>query len=173
MNRATLTATSLTTACALFAAGCAEMTPGQNAAVFGGSSALLAGGIAHAAGASTAESFAIGAATGAIVAVTVYVIAKHQATERQRRVAEERARAAAVQRSRQASAAGRKKARYIAVDTVKDERTSPKAKKSVMIYDTQTQEIVGNNVYDVETTPTRGGTAKFDTYTAEYVGGGS
>jgi hypothetical protein len=63
--------------------------------------------------------------------------------------------------------------RYIAVDTEKDQRTSPKAKKSVMIWDTQSQEIVGNNVYDVESTPSVGSTARFETYSAEYVGSGS
>ncbi len=63
--------------------------------------------------------------------------------------------------------------RYIAVDTSKDERTVPQAEKSVVIFDTETQEIVGNNVYDVKSTPPVGGTAKFETYTAEYVGNGS
>lgn len=62
--------------------------------------------------------------------------------------------------------------RYIAVDTVKDERTSPQAAKAVMIFDTQTQEIVGNDVYDVRSTPPVGGTARFETFTAEYVGTG-
>ncbi len=31
----------------------------------------------------------------------------------------------------------------------------------------------GNNVYDVESTPRVGQTAKFETYSAEYVGSGS
>jgi len=63
--------------------------------------------------------------------------------------------------------------RYIAVDTEKDEHTAPQAKKSVMIWDTQSQEVVGNNVYDVKSPPPVGATAKFDTYSAEYVGSGS
>ena len=41
-----------------------------------------------------------------------------------------------------------------------------------MIYDTQSEEFVGNNVYDVQSTPRVGSTAKFDTYSAEYVGTG-
>ncbi len=156
---------------------------------------MAAGGIARAAGMSSAESFATGAAVGAVVAVTTYIIAKHQATERQRQVAERRARAAyqrmmadraaddareARSTSRRSTASSKPKARakkkaprYIAVDTEKDQRTSPKAKKSVMIWDTQSQEIVGNNVYDVESTPAVGSTAKFETYSAQYVGGGS
>lgn len=66
----------------------------------------------------------------------------------------------------------RKKVRYIAVDTVKDKDTSPDAKKSVMIWDTQSEQVVGNNVYDVKSTPEVGQTAKFDTYSATYVGSG-
>ncbi len=42
-----------------------------------------------------------------------------------------------------------------------------------MIYDTQSNQIVGNNVYDLKSTPKVGQTSKFDTYTAEYVGTGS
>jgi hypothetical protein len=125
---------------------------------------------------------------GAVVAFTAYVIAKHQATERQRRIAEERARVAyrrlvaqrqsEEHRTTQTSGGhkakpARKVPRYIAVDTAKDEHTSPKAAKSVMIWDTQSQEIVGNNVYDIQSAPAVGSTAKFETYSAEYVGAGS
>ena len=66
----------------------------------------------------------------------------------------------------------RKRVRYIAVDTEKNEKTSPKAKKAVMIWDTQSESVVGNSVYDVQTPPPVGATAKFDTYSAEYVGSG-
>ena len=40
-----------------------------------------------------------------------------------------------------------------------------------MIYDTQTQQVIGDNVYDVQTAPKDGQVSKFDTYDAEYVGG--
>ncbi|HEX8295453.1 MAG TPA: hypothetical protein VF593_04085 [Chthoniobacteraceae bacterium] len=69
-------------------------------------------------------------------------------------------------------AARRRSVRYLAVETEKDARTSPQAEKSIMIFDTETQEIVGNNVYDVRSTPRVGGISKFETYTAEYVGAG-
>jgi hypothetical protein len=69
--------------------------------------------------------------------------------------------------------AAKKRPRYIAVDTEKNEKTSPKAKKAVMLWDTQSQQIVGNDVYDVENTPPVGETAKFQTYSAQYVGTGS
>ena len=195
MNAGSIRSAALVTSCALLFTSCAELTPGENAAVFGGMGGIAAGGIARAAGLSTAESIATGAAVGAVVAVTTYIIAKHQATERQRQVAERRARIAyqRMMAEREAAAAREERAaasrrtakptrkastkkkvpRYIAVDTEKDQRTSPKAKKSVMIWDTQSQEIVGNNVYDVESTPSVGSTARFETYSAEYVGSGS
>lgn len=64
------------------------------------------------------------------------------------------------------------KVRYIAVDTVRSKTTSPKAKKTVMIWDTQAAALASNDVYDLETPPVIGQTAKFDTYAAEYVGAG-
>jgi hypothetical protein len=104
---------------------------------------------------------------------TVVVIAKRQASERQRKIAEERARKFQAKLTPEKKAVMKKKhVRYIAVETVRDERTSPKAKKDVMIWDTESQQIVGNNVYDVESTPPVGQTAKFETYAAEYVGTG-
>lgn len=161
-------------AASLLATGCSDLTPLENAGVFGATSGAAAGGIASASGASAGESVAIGAATGAVVAAVTYVIAKHQATERQHQIAEERARRAyadmSAKRKEQMKA---HKTRYIAVDTEKNEKTSAEAKKSVMIWDTQSQEVVGNNVYDVKSPPPVGSTAKFDTYSAEYVGSGS
>ena len=65
-----------------------------------------------------------------------------------------------------------KKVRYIAVDTERGQASSPKAKKTVMIYDTQTQKVANNSAYDVEKAPSVGTTAKIDTYSAEYVGSG-
>jgi len=172
MNPGTLRTVALSTSIALLVTACENMSPGENAAVFGTSAGLLAGGIARAAGASTGESIAIGAATGAVVAITAYVIAKHQATERQRRIAEERARVYYARLAPEKKAALKKRKRYIAVDTEKNEQTSPKAQKSVMIWDTQSETVVNNDVYDVQTAPSVGSTAKFDTYSAEYVGSG-
>ncbi len=203
MNAGMLRSAALLTAASFALSGCEQLSPGENAAVFGSFGALAAGGIARAAGASTGEAFAIGAATGAIVAVTTYIIVKHQASVRQRRVAEQRGRVAMqrlrVRRARveedrgpsrgeRRSAEGTRKTstsgstatkrtkklpRYIAVDTEKDEHTSPKAKKAVMIFDTQAEEIVGNEVYDIASPPAVGSTAKFETYSAEYVGTGT
>ena len=63
--------------------------------------------------------------------------------------------------------------RYIAVDTVKDRRASSKAKRVVMLWDTQSETLVGNNVYDVKSTPSLGHVMVFETYSAEYVGAGA
>ena len=62
--------------------------------------------------------------------------------------------------------------RYVAIDTVKDKRSAPGTKKDVMIWDTQAETLIGNGVYDVQDVPQIGSTAKFDTYSAQYVGTG-
>jgi hypothetical protein len=127
---------------------------------------------------------------------------RYQATEYQRKVAEERARAfVAAQRRATAAATTKSKPkptpqaapkkgektkpaepvaeakpkklpRYIAVDTVKDKRASPKARKVVMIFDTQSETLVGNNLYDVQNPPPVGSTSTFETYSAQYIGAG-
>jgi hypothetical protein len=110
----------------------------------------------------------------AIAAAGAYVISKQQATERQRKVAEQRAKLymARLEKQQQEEAAAKKakKPRYIAVQTEKTEKTQGKA--AVMVFDTQSNEIVGNSVYDMKSTPQVGETTKFDTYTAQYVGAG-
>jgi hypothetical protein len=111
--------------------------------------------------------------TAAVVTMVVYSIARYQASEEQRRLAEERGRQSYARMSAQRKANMKaKKVRYIAVDTHKGAKSSPKAKKTVMIYDTQTQTVASNVAYDVEKTPEVGATAKIDTYSAEYVGSG-
>jgi hypothetical protein len=150
--------------------GCENLSPAGNGALFGVGAGALSGGIAKAAGASNSQAVAIGLATAAVVGVTAYVIAKHQATERQRRIAEERARLA-YQNAPPPRKAQYRKSRYIAVDTVREKESS--GAKSVMIYDTQTDQVVGNDVYDVKQSPKEGTISRFDTYSAEYVGTGS
>jgi hypothetical protein len=111
--------------------------------------------------------------TAAVVAITIYFIARYEATEHQRQVAEVRARQSYGHMSpKRKEAMKARKVRYIAVDTEKGAKTSPKAKKTVMIYDTQTQKVASNTAYDVEKAPEVGSTAKIDNYSAEYVGSG-
>ncbi len=110
----------------------------------------------------------------AVAGLVVYIIEKHEASERQKQIAEERARRAYANMSAKRKAQLKaKKVRYIAVDTEKNAKTSPGAKKSVMVWDTDKQEIASDNVYDVQKSPPVGQTAKFDRYSAEYVGSGS
>lgn len=111
--------------------------------------------------------------TAVVIAATIYFIARYEASERQRQVAEQRARQSYARMSAQRKATmKKKKVRYIAVDTEKGAKTSPKAKKTVMIYDTETQKVATNVAYDVQKTPEVGSTAKIDNYSAEYVGSG-
>jgi ribosomal protein S21 len=120
-------------------------------------------------GGSTAERVV----TAAVIATVVYYVAKQEATERQRQVAEMRARQSYSHMSAKRKANMKaKKVRYIAVDTERGQKSSPKAKKTVMIYDTETQRVASNSAYDVEKAPNVGTTAKIDTYSAEYVGSG-
>jgi hypothetical protein len=191
MKRATLFVTSLGTSAALLLPGCSDIPPGQTGPFTDG--AAVGGQFARATTVTSAEAFATGSTTGTVAGAAVVVLAKHQATEHQRQIAMARAKKAIAKiKTQQARAAApkpktgttkksvakaqapaKKLPRYIAVDTARDERTVPQAEKSVVIFDTETQEIVGNNVYDVKSTPPVGGTAKFETYTAEYVGSGS
>ena len=67
----------------------------------------------------------------------------------------------------------KKRVRYLAVDTVNSKETSPQAKKSVMIWDTQSEQVVGSKVYDVKTPPETGQTGQFNTYTADYIAMGN
>jgi hypothetical protein len=111
--------------------------------------------------------------TAAVIAAVVYYVAKHEATERQRIVAEQRARQSYARMSPKRKAGlKQKKVRYIAVDTERGAKSSPKAKKTVMIYDTETNRVASNVAYDVQKAPTIGTTAKIDNYSAEYVGSG-
>ena len=160
--------TSAVLVAGLLMTGCENISPAANGVLFGTGAGTLAGGVAKAAGASNSEAVAIGLATGAVVGVTAYVIAKHKATERQRKIAEERARLA-YESAPAPTKAQYRKTRYIAVDTVREKDST--GAKSVMIYDTQSQQVVGNNVYDVKQSPKEGSVSKFDTYSAEYVGG--
>ncbi len=187
MNPKVLPVTAVAVSLAMISSGCENLSPGGNAAVFGSAAGLAVGIPLAATGVDSriAVPAALGAA--ALAAGVSYVIAKHQATERQRKIAEQRARLYMAQRAaaRQqaarkaatASSSGTKKAkapketRYIAVETPNE--SFNKGQSAVMIYDTQSDEIVGNNVYDLKTTPKVGQTSKFDTYTAEYVGTGS
>jgi hypothetical protein len=108
------------------------------------------------------------AITGAATVITIVAI--HEATQRQRQAAQEQGHLASQQLAKQHNTRGAKFSRYIAVATVRE--PDSKGAKSVMVFDTQTDQVVGNHVYDVKTEPKTGQVGKFETYSAEYVGTG-
>ena len=115
------------------------------------------------------EAIAVSSAiAGAAIVITI--VAVHEATERQRQVAQEQGRFAYQQPIEQNKTRGAKESRYIAVATVRE--PDSKGAKSLMIFDTQTDQVVGNHVYDVKTEPKTGQVGKFESYSAEYVGTG-
>ena len=108
---------------------------------------------------------ALGAGVGLLAAGITYAIAKHEATERQRQVAEENARRAYARHRRNCAAA-----RSATSRSRRSARSESQGKASCMVWDTQSEQVVGNTVYDCKDTPGAGSTAKFDSYSAEYVG---
>src|ERR1700736_7061774 len=94
MNGSVIKTVAMLLVVGLALAGCENMSPETTGVVAGVLAGTAAGGIAKAAGASNAQAVAIGLGTGAAVGAIAYVIAKHEATERQRRIAEARARLA-------------------------------------------------------------------------------
>jgi hypothetical protein len=181
MNRPAIFSVSISAALCL--AGCETLPEGETSGPFRTGAAEQGGAMARSIGGNSTESLVAGSSVTSLAIATVHVIAKHQATERQKQVAIARAKAAqaqiAAQQKRAAAEAqksgkkyvAKKAPRFIAVDTEKNAQTSPGAHKAVMIWDTQSEQIVGNNVYDVESAPPVGQTARFETVSAEYVGG--
>ena len=89
------------TGVALFTTACENLTPGENAGVFGAAAGLATGIPLAAAGVDPAITIPVTAGAVAVAAVTAYVISKQQATERQRKIAEHRARLFMARREKQ------------------------------------------------------------------------
>lgn len=179
----------LIVAAAIFTTSCENMTPGENAAVFGGAAAAVTGGVLALAGVDPRIVIPVAAGAALLAGGAAFVVAKHQATARQRQIALQNARAAearllaqqrsATRSSTASSSSGSravaKKApaqgvpKLIAVDTVASS-ASPAQTKQTMLYDTQSRQLVGNTVYSVKRTPSPGSNVKYDTMTAQYVG---
>jgi hypothetical protein len=79
-------------AVAILTSSCENLTPGENAAVFGTAAGLATGIPLVASGVNPNIAIPVTAGAVAVAAVGAYIIAKHQATERQRKIAEQRAR---------------------------------------------------------------------------------
>lgn len=177
MSHALFRTVAAVTAASLALAGCTQLSPSEPGPFSGASGAQAASQITRATNSTTGESLATGASANVAAFATMAIIAKHQATEKQRQVVIKRAKATVARLTEQAKrpeapAKAKKVPRYIAVDTVREKNTAPQAQKVVAVWDTVTQEIVGNNVYDVGNPPAVGALSRFETYTAEYVGAG-
>ena len=105
---------------------------------------------------------------GSAITARYYFVAKYEATQSQRAAVEAVARRAAPRASATARAKARPAPRYLAVRTRPDARA--KTATSVMLWDTQSAQIVGNAVYDLNETPPAQALVKFETYSAAYVG---
>ncbi len=165
MNHLALKISAASVSAAILFSGCEGMTPGESAAAVWSTAGIAAGLIGSAAGLHGGEAAALGAGVGLLAAGITYAVAKHEANERQRQIAEANARRAYLAHQ---SELRRKKVRYIAVKTSRTKES--KGQASLMVWDTQSEKLVGNTVYDTKATPAKGSTAKFDSYNAQYVG---
>jgi len=155
----------------IFLIGCADTAP-QGSASSDPSAAVNV--MAQASAMSQSGGHSVGLPESSVVASANFIIAKHKASEVQRRVAHERAmRTYASWSPQKKESLKTQKVRYLAVETKSDERTAPNADASVMIWDTEVQKVVGSDVYEVETTPPDGSTAQFESYSAQFVGTGT
>jgi hypothetical protein len=166
MKSSVIKVSALSVSAAMLFSGCEGMTPGESAASVGALSGVTAGLLGSAAGLNSGQAAALGAGVGLLAAGITYAIAKHEANERQRQIAEANARRVYASNRTEIR---RKKVRYIAVKTSRTKES--KGAVSCMVWDTQSEKLVGNSVYDCKAQPARGSTAKFDSYNAEYVGG--
>ena len=108
------------------------------------------------------------AMTRTIETQTMFI--RHTATEVQRRTAEKNAKVYYAQLAPKKKAALKaKKIRYLLVPTVRSEETSPKAKEVRMTWDTQSESLADNYVYEFENPPAVGTVAKVGDHTAESI----
>ena len=108
-----------------------------------------------------------GVAVFVVSVAAAKIIARHQATVEQRKIAEERAMLYYAALDAKQKEALKKKKKVLAVDT--PQPGLREGEKAVMPWSTVTEQIVGNTVYVVPQ-PRAGTKAKYDTTTAEYVG---
>ena len=118
--------------------------------------------------------------TVAAPAVESYYLQRYGANAKQKRAAEEAAHRYLLEHSRggvssdnrpHESGKSLSTTRYIAIYVPRV--ATAKGASSVMVFDTQSRQIVGNNVYDLGTKPREKQMMKFDTYTTQYVGNGT
>ena len=162
MNPRTLRTSCLLAAGAILMTGCSEQS---------GIAGALGGIAGSVAGIEPGQSVATRMATGAAIGGGTYIIAKHEATELQRRTAEKNAKIyyAHLTPKKKADLKA-KKIRYVLIPTVKSAETSPKAKEVRMTWDTQSESLADQYAYEFENPPAVGTVATVGGHTAEYVG---
>jgi hypothetical protein len=152
----------ITFAASIVVTGSAEVTGGErtnSAANFFERAGAVKAGV----------SFALGERALSRTMETQTMFIRHTATELQRRTAEKNAKAyyAHLAPKKKADLKA-KKIRYILVPTVKSAETSPQAKEVRMTWDTQSESLADNYVYEFQNPPAAGTVAKVGGYTAEY-----
>ena len=119
---------------------------------------------------SVAVTFGWGEHTASRIIETQTMFIRHTATELQRRTAEKNAKTYYAHLApKKKTDLKAKKIRYLLVPTVKSEETSPKAKEVRMTWDTQSESLADNYVYEFENPPAVGTVAKVGDHTAESV----
>lgn len=121
---------------------------------------LAVGGIGKAAGLKTEEAVVLGAATAAIT----YGVTKYMASQKQKQTAEVNA----IRVQKRFEQEEKKIPRYMAVSTLQDKGVQ--GGESVMIWDTESQAIVGKQVYHIKEVPELYTIIKLDDYETTYVG---
>jgi hypothetical protein len=147
--------------------GCSNLTPGENAAVAAAATGLAVGLPLALTGVNPAVTIPVTAGAAVLAGGGTYLIARNQASARQRKVAEDRARIY-VARTGEYS---KRSTRYIAVRTEDGGRAQGKAQ--VMIYDIHSGTVVENTVYDMNSVPPVGEMGDFGGYRARYIGTGA
>lgn len=99
------------------------------------------------------------------VTARYYWVAKYAATPVQREVAAENGRAVVKNMAKRHT---KPNSRYIAVTTRRDARA--RTSTNVMIFDTQSESVIGSSVYDLNDRPPGGQAVRFETFSASYFG---
>lgn len=163
----TLRATVLPLAACVALSGCSNLTPGENAAAAAAVTGLAVGLPLALTGVNPAVTIPVTAGAAVLAGGGTYLIARNQASARQRQVAEDRARNYAYRTGE----FNKRSTRYIAVRTEDGGRAQGKAQ--VMIYDIHSGTIVENTVYDMQSVPPVGEIGDFGGYRARYIGTGA